>query len=97
MTLILRVTMTLAAIPVFLAIGGLSINEYQAGDGTTKQSMELNATVIDLVGKRGESAEPKQDKPAQPAAGPAEPRGGEDWSDDIPFTSLNAYIRNHLI
>lgn len=29
---------------------------------------------------------------AQPAAG-----GGGDWEDDIPFISLNAYIRNHLI
>jgi len=60
--------------------GELSINEYQAGDGTTKQSMELNANVIDLVGKRGESAEPKQNKPAANQS-----QSAPDFDDDIPF------------
>jgi single-strand DNA-binding protein len=38
---------------VFCA-GELSLNEYKANDGTTKTSLELVATVVDLVGKRPE-------------------------------------------
>lgn len=40
--------------------GELSQREYQANDGTTKISLELNANVIDLVGKRKESSQPAQ-------------------------------------
>ena len=32
--------------------GELSQREYQGNDGTTKNSLELNANIIDLVGKR---------------------------------------------
>ena len=37
--------------------GELSMREYQATDGSTKTSLELNANIIDLVGKRNEQAE----------------------------------------
>ena len=37
--------------------GELSVNEYEAKDGTNKYSLELNANVIDLIGKRKESAD----------------------------------------
>lgn len=32
--------------------GELTMNEYTANDGTKKTNLELNATIIDLVGKR---------------------------------------------
>jgi len=45
--------------------GELSQSEYQAQDGTTRTSLELNANIIDLVGKRNDqNAAPTQ----QPAA-----------------------------
>jgi len=49
---------------VFIS-GELSQNEYQAQDGTTKSSLELNANIIDLVGKRNDSMEPMQQAPQQ--------------------------------
>lgn len=36
--------------------GELTMSEYRANDGTMKTSLELNANVIDLVGKRNDSA-----------------------------------------
>ena len=53
--------------------GELSQSEYQANDGTTKTSLELNANVIDLVGKRNEQAPQSTNQQAstaqqQPAA-----------------------------
>jgi single-strand DNA-binding protein len=67
--------------PVFVS-GELSQNEYQAKDGTTKTSLELNANVLDLVGgkKAGHSDN------AQPAKEPAAPASADDnFDDDIPF------------
>ena len=55
--------------------GELTQNEYKANDGTTKTSLELNATIIDLVGGRKESA------PARQAA----PKADVAYDDDIPF------------
>ena len=40
--------------------GELSQSEYKANDGTTKTSLELNATIIDLIGKRNEASQPQQ-------------------------------------
>ena len=40
--------------------GELSQNEYRANDGTTKTSLELNANIIDLVGRRNEGGAPQQ-------------------------------------
>ncbi|NOQ65457.1 MAG: single-stranded DNA-binding protein [Methyloprofundus sp.] len=73
--------------------GELSQSEYQAQDGTTKTSLELNANVIDLVGKRNEQQAPQQQgyqQPAQqqqPAAAPAQqsyPQNNDGY-DDVPF------------
>lgn len=36
--------------------GELSLNEYKANDGTMKTSLELTANIIELVGKKGDSA-----------------------------------------
>lgn len=62
--------------------GELTMNEYTANDGTKRTSLELNANIIDLVGKR-ESAPSHYDAPApaqnyappayqQPPAAPAQ-------------------------
>ena len=34
--------------------GELSQSEYKANDGATKTSLELNATIVDLIGKKSE-------------------------------------------
>jgi single-strand DNA-binding protein len=61
--------------------GELKQNEYQAKDGTTKTSLELNANIIDLVGKRDQQAKPQQKRQQQPAASSFP----DDFDDDIPF------------
>ena len=55
--------------------GELTQSEYKANDGTTKTSLELNATIIDFVGGRKENA------PARQAA----PKADVAYDDDIPF------------
>ena len=35
--------------------GQLTLNEYQANDGTMKTSLELNCTIVDLVGGKKDS------------------------------------------
>jgi single-strand DNA-binding protein len=74
---------------VFIS-GELSQREYQANDGTTKSSLELNATIVDLVGKRnegGQSQQPAQNYQSTPPA-VAQPSNGPssvDDFDDVPF------------
>ena len=53
--------------------GELAQSEYQAKDGTTKTSLELNATIIDLLGKKNESAAPVRQSVAV------------EYDDNIPF------------
>jgi single-strand DNA-binding protein len=73
--------------------GELSQSEYQANDGTTRTSLELNANIIDLVGKRSDSGAPAQNYPPKSAAKPAQsaPQSesrdnfAEPYDDDIPF------------
>ena len=55
--------------------GELSQNEYKANDGTTKTSLELNANIIDLVGKRNEQA----------TAVPAPTKSNDNYDDDVPY------------
>jgi single-strand DNA-binding protein len=72
--------------------GELSQNEYRANDGTTKTSLELNANIIDLVGKRtegGTSQQSYQDHSVRESA-PARAASSHDnfdepYDDDIPF------------
>jgi len=57
--------------------GELTQNEYKTKDGTMKTSLELNANIIDLVGKRSEGggqAAPQQSK-----------QDDDPYDDDIPF------------
>jgi single-strand DNA-binding protein len=63
---------------VFIS-GELSQREYQASDGTTKTSLELNANIVDLVGKKSEGG--GVSAPSAPATA-AKP---EPFDDDIPF------------
>ena len=53
--------------------GELSQTEYQAKDGTTKTSLELNATIIDLVGGKKEASAPVRQSVAV------------EYDDNIPF------------
>ena len=62
--------------------GELTQNEYQAKDGSgTKTSMELNANIIDLIGKKSEGGT-KQDPGAYQ---PAQTVNDTPYDDDIPF------------
>ena len=68
--------------------GELSQNEYKANDGTMKTSLELNANIIDLVGKKSESSQPQQAYQSSAQSAPAQ--SGHDnfdapYDDDIPF------------
>jgi len=73
--------------------GELSQSEYRAQDGSTKTSLELNANIIDLVGKRNESSQPPQQnyqssgaqgRPSAPQ-GPSHDNFDAPYDDDIPF------------
>lgn len=67
--------------------GELTVNEYQAKDGTTKSNLELNATIVDLIGskKEGDQPAPRQTQPApQPRQAPAA-MPYDDFDQDIPF------------
>ncbi len=70
--------------------GELSQSEYQAQDGTTRTSLELNANIIDLVGKRNDqnAAPTQQPYPAQQPATQTQQSAAtqpNDGYDDVPF------------
>jgi len=70
--------------------GELSQSEYRAQDGSTKTSLELNANIIDLVGKRSDSSQAPQQggyQSSQPSAQQAPSHDNFDapYDDDIPF------------
>ena len=59
--------------------GELSQSEYQASDGTTKTSLELNANIVDLIGKKSEGGG------MSAANAPATAAKSEPFDADIPF------------
>ena len=74
--------------------GELTQSEYKANDGTTKTSLELNATIIDLIGKRNESNQGQPQQSYQPSAmreqAPVRQTASNEnfdapYDDDIPF------------
>ena len=70
--------------------GELSQSEYRSQDGSTKTSLELNANIIDLVGKRNDSNQPPQQnyqssQPAAQQAAPSHDNFDAPYDDDIPF------------
>ena len=59
--------------------GELSQSEYQASDGTTKTSLELNANIVDLIGKKSEGGG------MSAANAPATAAKAEPFDGDVPF------------
>jgi single-strand DNA-binding protein len=51
--------------------GEMSLNEYQAKDGTTKSNVELNVSEVDLIGGAPGTAQPIPQPTPQPAHQPA--------------------------
>lgn len=77
--------------PVFVS-GELSQSEYTANDGTKKTALEVNATILDLVGGKRDGAAapaPAQQSPHNAAKSngyaPPPPQSNEPYDDDIPF------------
>jgi single-strand DNA-binding protein len=69
--------------------GELTQNEYKANDGTMKTSLELNANIIDLIGKRSDSGQGQQayqvsGTQSAPALGDHD-NFDAPYDDDIPF------------
>jgi single-strand DNA-binding protein len=72
---------------VFIS-GELTQREYQANDGTTKTSLELNANILDLVGGKRESEGGQEQRPQQRPAKPVQQTDnfGDSYDDsEIPF------------
>jgi single-strand DNA-binding protein len=72
--------------------GELIQREYQAKDGSTRTSLEVNANILDLVGGKREGEQQSARQPAQrpaPQSNAAPPLpGGDNWDDDIPFMRI---------
>jgi single-strand DNA-binding protein len=64
--------------------GELSQREYQTNDGTTRTSLELNANIIDLLGKRNDATQQPQQNFQQTPTSPTSPTSLDDF-DDVPF------------
>ncbi|MCF6204126.1 MAG: single-stranded DNA-binding protein [Methylococcaceae bacterium] len=67
---------------VFIS-GELTQREYKANDGTIKTSLELNANIVDLVGKRNEHGTQRQ--PQQQGNQQSSQPSSLDDFDDVPF------------
>lgn len=61
--------------------GELSQTEYQAKDGSTKTSLDLNVHSIDLIGSKKEGGQ----QAPQPRQAPAAAMPYDDFDDSIPF------------
>jgi single-strand DNA-binding protein len=76
--------------------GELTQSEYQGKDGTTKTILEVNASILDLVGKRSDAPQQQaEQKPQEKYKTPAQEyeelerqkaaRSAPAYDDDIPF------------
>ena len=71
--------------------GELTQSEYKANDGSTKTSLELNANIIDLIGRKSEASHPQQSYQPSGVREQAPVRQAEHdnfdvpYDDDIPF------------
>ena len=68
--------------------GELSQSEYTGNDGTTKTSLELNANIIDLIGKRneaGSSSGNTREQQTPTRQSPNVETYDAPYDDDIPF------------
>jgi len=74
--------------------GELSQNSYQANDGTTKTSLEINANILDLVGKKSDGGQQQAASQPQSNQNSSAPPTGKDnfgdFDDDIPFMRLSS-------
>ncbi|MBM4207159.1 MAG: single-stranded DNA-binding protein [Gammaproteobacteria bacterium] len=64
--------------------GELSQNEYKVNDGSMKTSLELNANIIDLIGKRSDTGQAQQTYQAS-ATTQSHDNFADSYNDDIPF------------
>jgi single-strand DNA-binding protein len=72
--------------------GELTLSEYKANDGTTRTNINLNANIIELVGKKDDtnqsapsySSSAQQDTPSQQSSA-SHDNSDEPYDDDIPF------------
>lgn len=73
--------------------GELSTREYQANDGSTKVSIDMRVSTIDLIGKRddgaaqGQAPAQQQQRPVQQQSQQAAPPDHNTFDDDIPFNT----------
>ena len=67
--------------------GELSMSEYKANDGTMKTSLELNATVLDLVGGKKEPGQSGQSSVKPSGQHQGQPAAHDNFDDDldVPF------------
>lgn len=65
-----------------MVVGRMQCRKYQDKDGQQRESWELNADQIKLMGTRRD--QPKEEKPAQASSRPTD-GGLSDMDDDIPF------------
>jgi single-strand DNA-binding protein len=66
--------------------GELSVEEYQANDGSTRSQLVLNANILDLVGGRKDDGQQQQQKPQQRPAQSRQQAPVDDLDiDEIPF------------
>jgi single-strand DNA-binding protein len=72
--------------------GELTQREYQAKDGTTKTSLDLNANIIDLIGRKNEASQSQQNyqpsgvrEQAPVRQDPNRDNFDAPYDDDIPF------------
>ena len=68
-------------------VGPVSVHTYQANDGTTRASMDINATDVEFLSSRSDDAAGGYSAPAAPAPA-AEPQAGGFTAvetDELPF------------
>ena len=65
--------------------GEFSPREYQAGDGTTKVSLELRVNAVELVGGQREAPASPATAARQQSQAARKPATFDDMEDDVPF------------
>lgn len=70
--------------------GELTLNEYKANDGTMKTNLELNANILDLVGKRSDSTQATASPASSATSGKARssfnaPAASSQEYNDVPY------------
>jgi len=65
--------------------GALQVREYDAKDGTKKQSVDLVLSDITLLGGKGDNITPSQDNAPQSQSAPTGAGNFDDFENSIPF------------